>query len=361
VEAPGRNAFAPSRHSRYLKINRSGPIVEAPDRPDIVGANGKIRSIERRLAVLERQYRFVLGIPRVMPLGSWLRRLRPRLWDARQYYSRRVRVADNYYSENPPASPPSIAIVTPSFNQGRFIGATIDSVLSQNYPNLSYLVQDGGSNDGTETVLKSYGDRLRWLSEPDAGQGHAINRGFHEVGGDVMAYLNSDDTLLPGTLAYVARVFADNPDVDLIYGHRIYIDRFGLDIGRCVLPLHDTEALKWADYIPQETLFWRRRVWEAIGPIDESFKFALDWDFVLRAQTAGFCFRRVPRFISCFRVHEQQKGVSIFDVGEEEMNRIRAKYLGDVAGQYEVRRAILGYLLRQMFFDWMYRLRLFRY
>ena len=128
-----------------------------------------------------------------------------------------------------------------------------------------------------------------------------------------------------------------------------------------MLPLHDPETLKWADYIPQETLFWRRRVWNAIGPEDEAFNFALDWDFLLRAQKSGFSFRRVPRFLSCFRVHERQKGVSIFDLGEEEMNRIRAKYLGDVVGQYEIRRAIMGYLLRQMFFDWMYRLRLFRY
>ena len=335
--------------------------METRDRCDFVDANGKIRSIERRLAVLERQNRFVLGIPRVRPLGSWLRKLRPRLWDARQYYSRRVWVDADYYSETPPTNPPRIAIVTPSFNQGRFIAATIDSVLSQNYPNLGYLVQDGGSIDETEKVLKSYGDRLRWRSEPDAGQGDAINRGFHEIDGDIMAYLNSDDMLLPGTLAYVARAFANNPEIHLIYGHRIYIDRFGLDIGRCVLPLHDEETLKWVDYIPQETLFWRRQVWEAIGPVDESFKFALDWDFILRAQKAGFSFKRVPRFLACFRVHEQQKGFSIFDLGEEEMNRIRAKYLGDIAGQYEVRRAIMGYLLRQMFYDWMYRLRLFHY
>src|SRR6516164_4023388 len=113
--------------------------------------------------------------------------------------------------------------------------------------------------------------------------------------------------LLPGTLAYVARAFRDNPDLDVVYGHRVYIDFHGFEIGRCVLPPHDAEILKWADYIPQETLFWRRRVWEKIGPFDESFKFALDWDFVIRAQTAGFAFRRLPRFLACFRIHNQQK------------------------------------------------------
>ncbi len=335
--------------------------MEARDRPNVVDANGKIRSIERRLATLERQTRFAYGIPDVTEARAWRRKLRPRLWDARQYYSRRVRIDSAYYLEKPPADAQRIAIVTPSLNQGRFITATIDSVLGQNYPNLIYLVKDGGSTDGTEKILKSYGDRLQWRSEPDTGQSNAVNRGFHEISGEIMAYLNSDDTLLPGTLAYVARVFRECPDVDLIYGHRIYIDRFGLDTGRCVLPPHDPETLKWADYIPQETLFWRSRVWETVGPLDETFSFALDWDFILRAQTAGFCFRRVPRFLSCFRVHEQQKGVSIFDVGEEEMNRVRAKYLSGVVGKYEIRRAIMGYLIRQMLVHWMYRLRLVRY
>jgi Glycosyl transferase family 2 len=317
------------------------------------------QSLERRLSALQRQ--LVPAAARMSRPRSWRRRFRPRLWDAEQYSSRRLRIPSHYRSEKAPESPPRIAIVTPSLNQGRFIASTIDSVLQQNYPNLVYFVQDGGSTDATRKILASYGDRLRWRSEPDDGQGEAINRGFQEVDGEIMAYLNSDDTLLPGTLAYVAQVFRENSDVDLIYGHRIYIDRHGLETGRCILPLHDAETLKWADYVPQETLFWRRRVWEGIGPMNESFQFALDWDFVLRAQTAGFSFRRVPRFLSCFRVHVQQKGTSIFDVGEDEMTRIRAQYLGDVPGQYEIRWAIVGYLWRQMVCDWMYRLGLFRY
>jgi glycosyltransferase involved in cell wall biosynthesis len=197
----------------------------------------------------------VPAFPSVSRHPSWRRKFRPRLWDLRQYTSRRVRIPADYQLEEAPDNPPRIAIVTPSFNQGRFIAATVDSVLKQNYPNLAYFVQDGGSTDETTKVLKSYGSRLRWRSEPDAGQGNAINRGFHEIDGDIMAYLNSDDTLLPGTLAYVARFFHENSNIDLIYGHRVYVDRHGLDIGRCVLPPHDPEALKWADYIPQETFF----------------------------------------------------------------------------------------------------------
>ncbi len=234
--------------------------------------------------------------------------------------------------------------------------------MQQNYPKLAYIVQDGGSADATTKVLQSYGDKLRWRSESDAGQANAINRGFREVTGDIMGYLNSDDTLLPGTLAYIARAFSADPKLDVVYGHRIYIDFHGFEIGRCILPPHDEDTLKWADYIPQETLFWRRRVWDAVGPIDESFDFALDWDFVLRAQTAGFRFKRMPRFLACFRFHDRQKTDGmIAEVGADEMRRLRARHLGDAPGQYEIRRAITGYLLRQMLFDWAYRLGLARY
>ena len=224
------------------------------------------------------------------------------------------------------------------------------------------MVRDGGSADETIQILKSYGNKLQWRSEPDTGQANAINRGFREVTGDIMGYLNSDDTLLPGTLAYIAKAFRDDPKVDVVYGHRIFVDSHGFEIGRCILPPHHAETLKWFDYIPQETLFWRRRVWEAIGPMDESFDFALDWDFVLRAQTAGFRFKRLPRFLACFRSHDQQKTIGMIeDVGADEMRRIRAAHLDDAPGNYEIRRGISGYLLRQLLFERMYRLKLVKY
>jgi len=192
--------------------------------------------------------------------------------------------------ERPHADTPSIRIVTPTYNCGHFlVAATIDSVLTQNYPSLRYHVQDGGSTDDSCEVLRSYGERLTWRSEPDDAQAQAINRAFAAIGDcDIMAYLNSDDMLLGGTLAYVANAFRARPDVDLVYGHRIFVDLEGAEVGRAVLPPHDVAALYWADYVPQETLFWRRRVWEALGPFDESFHYALDWDFILRAQAAGF-------------------------------------------------------------------------
>ena len=318
--------------------------------------------IERRLARIERRTDFIATIANAGIYQFGRRKLRPRLWTAEQYSSRRLRIPPTYQLEAIPEKPPHIVIVTPSWNQGKYIRATIDSVLQQNYPKLAYMVHDGGSTDETIQILKSYGNKLQWRSEPDTGQANAVNRGFSQIVGDIMGYLNSDDMLLPGTLAYIAKAFRDNPKVDVVYGHRIYVDSHGFDIGRCILPPHHAGTLKWADYIPQETLFWRRRVWEAIGPLDESFNFALDWDFVLRAQEAGFRFKRLPRFLACFRTHDEQKTIAMIEgSGADEMRRIRVAHLGDAPGKYEIRRAISGYLLRQMVFDWMYRLKLVRY
>ena len=170
--------------------------------------------------------------------------LRPRLNQLRQYPPRAV-AADNGASATAgdPASLPTFALVTPSYKQGAFIRATIDSVLGQGYPKLRYVVMDGGSADATLDILASYGDRLDWWSGPDLGQADAINNGFERVSGEIMGWVNIDDLLLPGTLAFVARFFRDHPEIDLIYGHRIIIDEQGQEIGRWVLPRHDPAAL----------------------------------------------------------------------------------------------------------------------
>ncbi len=124
---------------------------------------------------------------------------------------KRCIVPSVYAAQTVPEKAPRIAVVTPSYNQVRYLRATIDSVLAQNYPNVAYVVEDGGSTDGTRQLLESYGDRVAWRSERDAGQASAINRGFARVDGEIMAYLNSDDILLPGALAYVAQTFLASP------------------------------------------------------------------------------------------------------------------------------------------------------
>jgi glycosyltransferase involved in cell wall biosynthesis len=257
-------------------------------------------------------------------------------------------------SVRPPRSAPLISIVTPSFNQAVFLERTMRSVLDQGYPALEYIVQDGGSTDDTLALLERYRDRLTHCeSRRDHGQAHAINLGFRHARGEVLAYLNSDDLLLPGTLAYVARYFHRHPDVDVIYSHRVIIDSDDREIGRWVLPPHDDEILSWADFVPQETLFWRRRIWERVGSaIDEDFQFALDWDLLLRFRDAGARITRVSRFLGAFRVHPQQKTSSrMADLGYPEMVRLRQRSLGRTVTDAEVYQAILPYLRKHSWYQ----------
>ncbi|HTT08226.1 MAG TPA: glycosyltransferase family 2 protein [Gammaproteobacteria bacterium] len=249
---------------------------------------------------------------------------------------------------------PKISLVTPSYKQAGFIERTINSVLDQDYPNLEYFVQDGGSMDGTREILDRYSKRLAgWESCPDRGQSQALNLGFAKTSGEIMAWLNSDDILLPGALAYVAEYFNRHPEVDVVYGHRILIDENDHQIGRWMLPAHDDAVLSWADYVPQETIFWRRRIWDKVGGrIDESFRFAMDWDLLVRFRDAGARFARLPRFLGGFRVHPQQKtSAAISEVGCQEMDRIRQRVWGRVPSRTEVRKAVLPYLVKHVVTD----------
>jgi glycosyltransferase involved in cell wall biosynthesis len=226
---------------------------------------------------------------------------------------------------------PLVSIVTPSFQQASFVERTMLSVLEQDYPRVEYHVCDGGSVDGSVDLIRKHEGRLAsWSSEGDSGPAEAINRGFARSSGEIMAWLNSDDLLLPGAVRFIADYFARHPEVDVVYGHRLVVDERDWQVGRWVLPRHDGRMLLWADYVPQETLFWRRPLWEKTGlALDQSFKFAFDWDILLRFQKAGARIVRLPWFIGCFRVHDSQKSiVDISTVGMEEMARLRERELG---------------------------------
>jgi glycosyltransferase involved in cell wall biosynthesis len=222
---------------------------------------------------------------------------------------------------------PTIAIVTPSFNQGETLGVTIKSVLQQDYPQVEYAVVDGGSTDETTEVLAQFRSQLSYcVSEPDQGQAHAIEKGFKQLRGEIMGYLNSDDVLMPGALSFVAGYFAAHPDIDIIYGHRVIVDESGNEVGRWILPRHDEKVIRRFDYVPQETLFWRRSVYEAVGGVNTGLHFAIDWDLLLRFIAAGARFSRVPYFLACFRIHAKQKTHSLIDtVGEREKLRLLAR------------------------------------
>jgi glycosyltransferase involved in cell wall biosynthesis len=254
---------------------------------------------------------------------------------------------------------PRISIVTPSLNQAAYLERTIRSVLDQDYPALEYIVADGGSSDETVAILERYRSALQSCeSAPDRGRASALNRAFARSSGEIMAWLNSDDLLLPRALHTVAAFLASHPEVDVVYGHRLIIDEHDLEVGRWVLPPHDDAALSWADFIPQESLFWRRRIWERVGgAVDESFQFALDWDLILRFRAVGAKFARIPRFLGAFRIYSQQKTEARMETdGHPEVARIRERCHGRVVSQDEIEAKLRPYLRRHLLYHKLSRL-----
>ena len=231
------------------------------------------------------------------------------------------------------AHQPKFSIVTPSYQHVRYLAETMRSVLEQPGVNCEYVVQDGGSTDGSEPLIREQAGRLHaWESVRDDGQADAIVQGFAKTSGgpdDIMAWINSDDYYQSGALAYVADYFSRHPEVDVLYGHRIVVDEASREIARWFLPKHDEAVLGLIDFVPQETVFWRRRLWDKVGGLDTSFRFAMDWDLLLRFQSAGARIARVPYFLACFRVHPLQKtSATMHNVGEKEITQLRERTHG---------------------------------
>ncbi len=222
---------------------------------------------------------------------------------------------------------PRISIITPSYNQAAYIGWTVRSVLLQRYPDVEYIVMDGGSTDDTLRVLEPYADRLAHLvSERDNGQSDAIHKGFARSSGEIMAYLNSDDMLAPGTLNFIASYFARHPEVDAVYSHRCTVDAHNKMLWYWILPEHDDWYMMRWDLIPQETCFWRRRLFEECGNIDPTFRFAMDYDLFMRFMLKGR-FIRLNRFLGVFRQHDQAKTSQLLEtVGAEEIKQVWKRY-----------------------------------
>ncbi|MCX6175430.1 MAG: glycosyltransferase [Ignavibacteriales bacterium] len=282
----------------------------------------------------------------------------PRLGQLNHYEPTELLISPKYLNTKLIGDPLRLSIVTPSYNQAEFLERTIKSVLDQNYPDLEYVVQDGGSTDGSIEILEKYKAFLKsYSSERDKGQADAINKGFKLSTSDIMAYLNSDDIYLPGTFNYIINYFNTHSSVDVVYGHRILINDCDKEIGRWILPRHDKKVLAWADFIPQETLFWRRRIWEKVGGnLNDEFNFALDWDLLLRFQEAGAIIKRLPRFLAAFRVHPQQKtSTHISSLGESEMKIIREKYIGRNVSHAEINKNIFNYLAKSEVYHKLYQ------
>ena len=168
---------------------------------------------------------------------------------------------------------PLVTVVTPSFNHGRFMRETIESVLTQSYPRIEYLVMDGGSTDETVKILESYGDRVAWVSERDRGQTDAINKGWRRGRGAILAYLNSDDTYLPGAVEKAVAGLRAHPDAGAVYGEGYHVDESGRVIERYPTEPFDLTRLPQTCFICQPTVFLRRELVERVGYLDESLRY----------------------------------------------------------------------------------------
>ena len=229
----------------------------------------------------------------------------------------------------PDSSPwPKVSIVTPSFNQARFIEETIRSALLQGYPNLEYIVVDGGSSDGSIDIIRKYEPWLTyWVSEPDKGQADAINKGFDRCTGEILAWLNSDDIYASNAMACVVRYFAEHSQRNIIYGEAWYIDENGCRLRpiRYVKETIQKKCILNANVIAQPAAFWRRNLWLAIGKLDTHLTWGLDWEFFIRAYLHTEL-NYVPEFLASCRLHKAMKSLMTVEARHAELARISRQY-----------------------------------
>ena len=202
---------------------------------------------------------------------------------------------------------PKISIITPSFNQGKFIERTIKSVLNQNYSNFEYIVIDGGSTDETISILKKYNDKLTWISEPDSGQTSAINKGLRMSLGNIIAYLNSDDTYEPHTLKIISKYFADHPKTYFVYGEGRLIDCDDNEIGFYNTKTADYQSLASHCPISQPTTFMKRKIYEEIGEFNESYQFTMDYEYWIRVSKKFKLHYLKKLILANARIHDDAK------------------------------------------------------
>jgi glycosyltransferase involved in cell wall biosynthesis len=220
-------------------------------------------------------------------------------------------------------SQPLVTIVTPSFNQGEFIADAIESVLGQDYPAIEYIVVDGGSTDSTLHVLRGYGDRVRWTSGPDGGQADAIRRGFLAGSGEYLAWLNSDDRYVAGAISAAVAELAANPTAALVYGQGEFIDRDGTGARPCehIEPWNLERLVGTTNFLLQPATLFRREAYLAIGGLDTTLRYIMDYDLWIRLGTR-YPVRFLPRVLAQARVYDETKTVTGGLPRLEEMERM---------------------------------------
>jgi glycosyltransferase involved in cell wall biosynthesis len=242
---------------------------------------------------------------------------------------------------------PLVSIITPSYNQAAYLEETIWSVFDQDYQNLEYIIVDGGSQDGSLEIIQKYADRLAWwVSEEDQGQTDAINKGFARAKGDVLAWLNSDDTYLPGAVAEAVEYLQSHPEVGMVYGDTNLIDEDSQVIGSFPALQTDNRRL-----MRQQASFFRANLWKKVGPLDPTFFFAMDYDLWVRLSKEA-PLKYHPRLWANFRLHGGAKSIESDDRCWPEMVRVHRREGGSrlswLSIKAKVRPLIYGWIPMDM-------------
>lgn len=223
---------------------------------------------------------------------------------------------------------PRITIVTPSFNQADYLPETIESILNQGYPNLEYMIIDGGSTDGSVDIIKKYERHLAyWVSEKDSGQSEAINKGLCQATGDLFNWINSDDVLFPGALRRIAETFMEHPEADLVVGSNARCDAGGRIIRVSVPPTRLAMSPRnWATYIGQQSAFVRMQTLRRVGGVRKDLHYIMDTELYHRVFLSGGCYVRADGLVGVIREHADAKGLAQADRWAPERQRIFEEY-----------------------------------
>lgn len=227
-----------------------------------------------------------------------------------------------------PLMPPTLSIVTPSFNQAAFLDETLRSVISQRRDVHEYFVYDGGSTDASPEIIRRYEDQVdHWVSETDKGQSDAIARGFARATGDYLAWINSDDVYLPGALARVRAALEANPTWDLVSAWHVRIGPASEVIGCHRLPPESRRSARWGVFHPtQPTVFFRRSLYQKVGGLNLDLHLVMDTDLFSRMLEAGAVWGHLPAYTAAFRVHGESKTYGQVSKYAHELDYMRERY-----------------------------------